>query len=224
MSAGRIVLIIFGSLFILAALALIIGGGVLLVFDSNFKDAQGFYTTRFIPVSSSAPVIVSQSAEIQVGPGWFNTNHNTITVRIEAVNDSPAKAVFVGIARESDLATYLSGISYDEVTDFSIGENALHYLHYTGTNVAPPPASQMFWVMSDSGTGTGTRTVQWNISSGNYAIILMNTDGSAPINAEISLGVKIPGILHGIGLGLLIGGIVLLGGGAVMIFFGVRGW
>jgi hypothetical protein len=52
----------------------------------------------------------------------------------------------------------------------------------------------------------------------------MNTDGSSPVSAKVSLGIRLPGIVSAIGLGLLIGGIVLLIIGGVMIFFAARGW
>ena len=222
MRAGRILLLVFGGLFVLISFALLIGGATVLAFDSNFKDSQGFYSTRFIPVQSESPAVVSQPADIHIGPGWFNENRNAITVKVEASGLVSGKPVFIGIARESDLNAYLNGMSYDEVSDVNFRSDVLHYIHHSGTNTITPPTGQTFWVASAS--GAGTQTVQWNVASGSYSIVLMNADGSAPLNAEVSLGLKIPAVLHGIGLGLLIGGIVLLLGGGVMIFFGVKGW
>ena len=47
MSAGRILLVVFGGLFVLISIGLLIGGAAVLAFDSTFKDSQGFYTTSF---------------------------------------------------------------------------------------------------------------------------------------------------------------------------------
>jgi hypothetical protein len=53
---------------------------------------------------------------------------------------------------------------------------------------------------------------------------LMNADGTSPIDADVSLGVKVPGVVNAVGVGLLVSGIILFLGGGVMIFFGARGW
>jgi len=222
MKAGRIVLIVLGSLFILVSLALIAGGAVVLAFDASYKDAQGFYTTRFIPVQSTTPAVVSQPADIHAGPWLFNENRNAFTVKIEASSDTPGKPIFIGVARESDLTRYLDGVGYDEVTGFTVNSDVIHFVQHSGSNTAAQPASQNFWAASAS--GTGTQTVQWAVSGGRYSVVLMNADGSAPIDAQVAVGLKIPAILHGIGLGLLIGGIILLVGGGVMLFFGIKGW
>ncbi len=222
MKAGRIVLLVFGILFIIVSFGLLVGGGVVLAADSAFKDNQGYYTTGKVPISVSSAAIVSQPADIHVDSVWFDRNPNLAAVRIEATNTNASKPIFIGIARESDLSNYLSGVSHDEITGFSDRATHTNYFHFPGANAAPPPTSQTFWLAS--ATGTGTQTLQWNVTSGNYAFILMNADGSSPVNGDVSLEVKIPEIVHGIGLGLLIAGIVLLIGGGVMIFFAVHGW
>jgi hypothetical protein len=221
MSAGRILLVVFGGLFVLISIGLLIGGATVLAFDSTFKDSQGFYTTSFWPAQSDSPAVITQPADIRIGPGWFDNNRHAITVKVEASNHVSGKPVFIGVARESDMNSYLNGVSYDEVSDVTFRSDVLHYIHRSGTNTIAPPTGQTFWVASAS--GTGAQTMQWNVTSGSYSIALMNADGSAPLNAEVSLGLKIPAVLHGIGLGVLIGGIILLLGGGVMIFFGIKG-
>jgi hypothetical protein len=206
----------------MVSFGLLIGGGVVLGVNNAFRDEQGFYATGAIPVQANSSAIVSQSANIQFDPGWFRYNRNAVTIRVEASSLNTGKPIFVGIAPETDLTGYLRGASYDEVTDIRFNPQRVNLLHHAG-NVSPAaPTSQTFWVASAS--GSGTQTLQWNVTSGNYSLVVMNADGSSPVNSDVSLGVKIPDIASRIGWGLLIGGIVILIIGGVMLFFAVHGW
>ena len=222
MSAGRIVLLVFGILFVLGSFGLLIGGGVVLTVDHAFKDDQGYYSTDTLPVYSNTPAVITQSAEIHLGTWWFNRDRDLVYFKISAENSDPSKPVFIGIARESDLDRYLNGIAHSEVRDFDYYPHELHYFHRSGAPAAEPPADQTFWVASAS--GTGTQTLEWDVSSGTYNVVFMNADGSSPIAGSASIGIRIPQVISNVGWGLIIGGIIFLVGGGVMIFFAARGW
>jgi hypothetical protein len=217
MQAGRIVLLVLGVILVLTSVGLLIGGGVLMALENTFKDSDGFYSTNKIEVNSKAAAIVSVPADININGGWFRT-HNLATVKVEATNIDPDKAVFIGIARTSAIDRYLDGISYAEANDYSYNGDTLRLHTHSGDASAPVPTSQTIW--SASVNGTGTQTLEWDITSGHYTIVLMNADGTSPIDADVRLGVKIPFVLNAVGVGLLVGGIILLVGGGVMIFFG----
>jgi hypothetical protein len=223
MSAGRIVLLIFGILFVIGSLGLIIGGGVTLFLDNTLKDDQGFYTSGFF--SAAAPnsfAIVTRSADIRIESGWFMRQNNMITFKVDAQNTLPSKPVFIGIAKETDLENYLKGVSFDEVAGLNFQPLRMELIHHSGSVAPPAPAAQSFWVVS--ATGTDQQNLQWDISPGSYSLVIMNADGSPKVDTKLSLGIKIPEIIHSIGLGLLVGGIVLLIVGGTMIFFAARGW
>jgi hypothetical protein len=222
MSAGRIILLIFGILFVLVSLGLIAGGGVILAFEGSFKDSEGFYTIHDIPVRIDSLALVTSPADFHFEPGWWWGHRNPLTVKVEATNAIEGKSIFIGIARTIDLDRYLGNVNYDEVTGFSVSPSHLDLSRHTGSALPAPPSSQNFWVASAS--GSGTQTLRWEVATGSYALVLMNADITSPIYAEVSLGARIPQVLHGIGLGLLIGGIVVLVIGGVMIFFAARGW
>jgi hypothetical protein len=224
MSAGRIVLLIFGILFVIVSFGLMVGGGVILAVDNSFRDEQGYYTTGSVSLGSntSASAIVTRSADINLEPSWFTKRDNPITIRVEGSTEDSAKQIFIGIARQSDLNNYLSGANYDEISDFTFRPFHTQYIQHSGTAKPASPATQTFWVAS--ATGSGTQTMQWNVTSGTYSLVLMNADGSAPVDTQVSFAIKVPEIVHAAGLGLLIGGIVILVAGGVMIFFAVRGW
>jgi len=221
MSAGRIVLLVFGILFVLAAFGMLIGGGVILAFDNSFKDDDGFYSTAFEPFEADSSAIITQSAKIKMDE-WYTGNRNPITIRIEAYSDIPEKDVFIGIAESSDLRDYLSGVTHDEVTGLSYYPFEVELRHRAGTEQPAAPEDETFWVAS--ATGPDTQVLEWDVTSGNYSVVLMNSDASSPISAHVSLGAEIPQFLSAIGWGILIGGIVLIVLGGVMIFFAARGW
>lgn len=244
MKAGRIILLIFGVLLVVTSIGLLIGGGVIMTLENAFKDAQGFYSTNKIEVDAKSAAIVSGPADFNISGAWVRPQ-NLATLKIEAVNINPDKPVFIGIARTSAINSYLDGISYSETANFSTHQDKplfhlrgvylwptdpyfsahqdnLQFHTYPGADSAPAPASQSFWVASAS--GTGPQTLEWEITSGNYSVVLMNADSTSPIDADVSVGVKVPGVVHAVGIGLLVGEIILFLGGGVMIFFGARGW
>jgi hypothetical protein len=221
MKAGRIVLIVLGSILILTSFGLLIGGGVLTTMERSFKDQQGYYSTHQFELSSDSAAIVSGPANIDIDDGWVFPN-NLATIKIEAVNVNPDQPVFIGIARSSSVNKYLAGVSYSETRDLEAYHNGIALHTFRGADSAPAPTSQNIWVASAN--GSGTQTLEWEVNSGRYSVVLMNADGSSPVDADVSVGVKIPEVIKAVGVGLLVGGFILLMGGGVMLFFGIRGW
>ncbi len=222
MSAGRIVLLVFGILFIMAAFGLLLSGGILVAVDSAFKDHDGFFTTGFQQVEAGSSMIISEQAEIRMAPNWKIYNKNPITLKIEAYNDQSGRPIFIGIARESDIRAYLKDLSYDEITGFDFENGEIELRHRSGKDGSAPPADDNIWVVSAS--GTGNQTLTWDIASGEYYLVIMNADGSSPIEAHISIGARVAGIIKSVGIGLIIGGAIALIIGGIMIFFAARGW
>lgn len=128
--------------------------------------------------------------------------------------------IFTGVADTSNIETYLQHVEYDEVTDFRIRRHSLIYVSHPGTFEPESPTAQTFWTASVH--GTGTQTLTWQIEEGTWSLVFMNEDGSRGLNLNASLGVKLPPILSGIALVVLIVGLVLLGVGILMIYLGVR--
>jgi hypothetical protein len=221
MSAGRIILLVFSILIVLAAIGLIIGGGVILAFDTGFKDVDGYYSTGSIPVESSSSAIITYPSDFENEPDMRWENQSYLSIRVEASNTDSSQPIFIGIAHENDLNKYLDGVSYDKFEGFSSHPYKVHLTQISGTHPPSPPATQSFWVASAQ--GTGTQTLNWDVISGSYSLVLMNTDGSPPIDARVALGAKMPPVLHAVGIGLLVGGIVLLIVSGILIYFALHG-
>src|SRR5512143_84762 len=164
MSAGRIVLLIFGIIVVLISFGLLVSGGAILAVDSTFMDSEGFYSTDMIPVAANSSAVITRPADFRIDPVGVWRQGNLLTVRVRAANASSTKPVFIGIARATDIDRYLSGTSYDEFTGFTVRSSRIELLHYSGSNQPAPPAAQSFWVAQDS--GTGERQILWNVTSG----------------------------------------------------------
>jgi hypothetical protein len=222
MSAGRIVLLVFGILFVLAAFGLLVSGGILMAVDSAFKDNEGYFTTSFQPVDAGSSMIVSEQAKIRMASKWKVYQESPVSIKIEAYNDDSNKPIFIGIARESEMSNYLKDRSYDEITGFDFENSEIELRHHTGTDGSSTPADRNTWVASAS--GKGEQSLTWDLASGDYNLVIMNADGSSPIKAHVSFGARVAGIIHAVGIGLIIGGAVALIIGGVMIFFAAKGW
>ncbi len=221
MGAGRITLLVFGVLFVLISFGFMVGGGAILAVNKTFKDAEGFYSTGSMPVEANSSAIITHPADIHVEPVWLISNRNPLTVRVAAsCIDSPDKQVFIGIAHEMDLDKYLKEVNRYEVIGFSFRPYRIDFRHVPGNVIPDLPDRQDFWVASAS--GPGIQTVEWDVSSGSYSIVIMNADGSSPVNVDIVLGARVPEIFDGAGPGMLFGGIGIFVIGGLMIYYAAR--
>ena len=219
MSGGKIVLLVFGVIVLLISFGLMAGGGALIWADNTIKDSEGFYTTKTVQLERDSYAIVTPAADIDLRAAWLWDWGNLATFKIEGSNNDPSKQIFIGVAEESDIQAYLSGVEYEEITQFRIRPYRVDYRNHPGTSEPTTPTSQTFWTASTH--GTGTQTLEWELETGSYSLVLMNADGSAGVDLSTVLGAKIP-LIFRVGVGLLIGGIVVLIVGGFMVYLAVR--
>ena len=219
MSAGKIVLIVLGSLGLILGLALAAGGGLVLVAQSAFRDAQGFFVSGTHPFASEGYAITSQRIDLGVNPERGASQVGGVfTLRLR-VASSDGKDIWIGIAPSSDVDSYLGSAEHDEVTDVSLHPYRPTYRHVDGPAIPAPPARAPIWVANDF--GQGQRTVEWHPRSGRWTVVVMNADGSRDVAARMSVGVRVR-FLTWIGVGLLIAALLAFIGGGLMLYFGVR--
>ena len=176
----RIVVLVLGSIVALVGFALLAGAGVLGWALTTQRDDAGFFTTSTQRFHTRTAAITSRDIDLgRPGPDDWWADRDIATVRIRA-EGSTAAPVFVGIARDADVARYLGGVRHDEVSDVGYGPfHATYRVHSAGgTRVADPPTAQTFWDARTS--GVGTRTLTWHLRPGHWAIVLMRADGRAP--------------------------------------------
>jgi hypothetical protein len=183
------------------------------------RDASGFISTDTRLLSSPTAAITAEDIDLSVDAGtsaWLTSNrYGTVRVRATGVNGGP---VFIGIAPESAIDTWLADVAHDEVNNIVAG--TVTYQHRSGQVSASAPTSQTFW--SAAVSGSGTQELQWQIRSGRWGLVLARPDGTAGVQAQVDVGASIPG-LTGLSTGLLIGGLVLLAGGIVLVVVGAVG-
>ena len=215
-TTGRILLLVFGVIILLVGIASLFGGGALIWANSALTDDEGFLTTSTVQLDQDSHAIVTTPTDVDVSTAWLWTWSNLVIFKVEGSKDDPSKQIFIGIAEESFLNTYLSNVNYDEITEFRFYPYSVEYTNHPGDSEPAAPTSQTFWAAS--AYGGGNQTLKWEPETGSYSLVLMNDDGSAGVDLSVVFGAKLPWVF-GIGVGLLVAGVLSLVTGGLMVTF-----
>jgi hypothetical protein len=217
-SAGRVVLIVLGSIGVLFGLALMAGGGFLLWADRTQRD-DGYLTTPTERFATPTYALTRTRLEADTqGEGWVLNEGWFGRVRIRA--ESPGdKTLFVGIGPQAEVARYLGDVAHANVQDIDFDPFHATYLSVSGDAPQEPPTDQTFWAASAS--GVGQQTLSWKVRDGDWSVVLMNADGSRGVAADVDLGAKLSFLLW-VAIGLLIGGVLVTGGSAALVVLAAR--
>jgi len=219
MNAGKVTTLIFGSLFLLVGVVLLIGGGTLVGVDRAFTDADGFLTAPSAVLERDSHAIVGQ---IYLEDEWIWWWRDPARAQVRMEGDG---SIFLGIGPRDEVEAFLAETSYSEIRDVEFAEYrrrgvwATEYFDHVGDAAPEAPSSQAFWV--STAEGEGTQTLRWPIEPGDWTLVVMNGDGSRGIDVEGSFGVEAPWLL-GLGIGLLAAGLILLGVGLILVLFVAR--
>lgn len=213
-SGWRTLLVIVGVLLAVLGGTMLFGGGVGL-WAHQQRDADGFFTADSERFTTDAFALSAPSLDVNVtGPDVFQAENLLGDVRIRMTSRHAGAPLFIGVGPTADVARYLAGVGKDEVSDIDVDPFKVTYSSRPGGAPASSPAAQSFWVTSD--TGVGPRTLTWDVASGDWTILVMNADGSAGIDADLSAGATLP-VLRPVAIGALIVGVVLLTIGVAVI-------
>jgi hypothetical protein len=216
MSAGRIALLVIGSILALVSLGLLAGGGVLAWAHATQRDDDGFYSTRFEQFESDGYAIRTDDLDIQLdGPDWLFEEGRLGTIRLAAESADPSEPLFLGIGPRTDVERYLDGVEHDVVADVEVDPFRVEYERRPGTSQPEPPGEQPFWA------AVGERRLEWEVAEGNWVAVLMNADAARSVSADVSIAAKSDLVLWTalilLGLGLLLGALA-----ALLIVLGAR--
>jgi hypothetical protein len=218
MSAGRVILIVLGSIGVLFGLALLAGGGFLLYADRTQRD-DGYLTTPTERFATPTYALTRTRLELDTeGEGWVLNESWFGNVRIRG-ESSGDKTLFIGIGPQAEVARYLATVAHANVQDLDFDPFHVTYLPVTGGAPQGPPTEQSFWAASAS--GVGTQTLTWKVRDGDWSAVLMNANGSRGVAADVDLGAKLSFLLW-IAIGLLIGGALVTGGSAALVVLAAR--
>jgi hypothetical protein len=215
-TGGRIAAAVIGALLVLVSVVLLGGGGTGLWADLTQRHG-GYVTTGSHAFSTSGSALATEPTHLgSPGVGWLYSPSLLGKVRIRVTPVSSGPALFIGIARTSDVDRYLAGVNHTVISDFF--GNKVEVLG--GGRLRSAPGTQHFWVASSS--GPGTRTVTWSPHGGSWTVVAMNADTRPGIGVRADLGARMPAVLW-IAVGLLAAGAVLLVGGGLLIAGAIRG-
>ena len=218
MSAGRVILIVLGCIGVLFGLGLLVGGGFLLWADRTQRE-DGYLTTPTERFATPTYALTRSRLEVDTdGSGWVLNDSwfGKIRIRGESADE---KTLFIGIGPQADVAKYLATVSHANVEDVDFDPFRVKYLRIAGGAPQGPPTEQRFWAASAS--GVGTQTLTWKVREGDWSVVLMNSDGSRGVAADIDVGAKMSFLLW-VAIGVLIGGVLVTGGSTALIVLAAR--
>jgi hypothetical protein len=209
---SRAVRIVFGSLGLLAALALI--GSVIagIVGLETNRDATGYFVTHAHHYRTPSYALSTESLEVGGVTGALEAG--LVRLRISATSTDLTRPLFVGIARTEDVNRYLAPVQHDELRDINFDPFRIRYRRL-GT-VAPHalPSTQSFWETRTS--GTGTQTISWPVKNGHWSALVMNADGSRNVSVDAQLAARLSGVWWFVAAGFVLGALLLVGGIALI--------
>ncbi|GAB3828271.1 hypothetical protein [Kribbella italica] len=127
------------------------------------------------------------------------------------VTASSARPVFVGVAHDLDVSSYLGEASYTRIVRFDLPSDIATQEMKGGSERLNPPTGLDWWV-ADAG-GAGKQSAEWETLDGAYDVVVMNADGTPGVDATVTFGAELKG-LFGICL-------VVLGAGLILLFLGI---
>ena len=218
MSAGRVILIVLGSIGVLFGIALLAGGGFLLWADRTQRD-DGYLTTPTERFATPTYALTRTRLEVDTDrAGWVLNDSWFGKVRIRG-ESAGGKTLFMGIGPEAAVAKYLGPVAHANVEEIDFDPFRVTYLPVTGGTPQGPPTEQRFW--SASASGVGTQTLTWKVREGDWSVVLMNSDGSPGVAADIDVGAKMSFLLW-VAIGVLLGGVLVTGGSTALIVLAAR--
>ena len=199
-TGGSVAAMVSGIALACIGLVVLLGGLGLLVLHAAARDGDDYYTTGTERLATGAHALTVEDIDLGDDPVGSLPEDLLGRVRIRAERPD-GRPVFVGIAREDDLAAYLRGVRRAEVTDFDPPEYEVR-----GRGAPPrPPGEETFWVASAE--GSGRQAADWDVEGGEWSVVAMNADGSRRVVVDADVGAKV-GWLVGAGIAALLGGLL----------------
>jgi hypothetical protein len=213
MRPGRIIALVIGVLLVASGLGVVAAGTVAGWAHLVHRDADGFVSSPTFPLASDGYAVTAEHLDLVVTPGEWTPWVDEVDVRLRVTPEQPGDEVFVGLAPRADVEAYLTDVARDEVTALRTPGGA-RYADRPGSSAPTAPGEETFWTAQAE--GTGTQTLAWTVTSGAWAVVVMNADASPGVAVDADAG-ALTGVLGPLAIGLLLLGLALLGAGAALI-------
>jgi hypothetical protein len=209
---GRVVTVVLGAVVFLMAGGFLIGGTTLAVADQTLRNDQGFLMTSSQTLSTETYAIASDPVAIDTGATGDWVPQSLLGDVAVRAHTTDGEALFVGVAPTEDAAAFLTGVEHATLVDLEGGgwfNDELTPVYRTSEGDAPSalPGDTDIWVASSA--GTGEQLLTWEPAEGDWTVVVMNVDGSATVNADMSVGAEAP-ILGAVVIGMFVTGGILL--------------
>ncbi len=201
----KVVIFSLGLLVVLIGVGILSSGSYFVWLHYNLSDRAGFYSSRRkTRIRTTSHAVILDPAKIDPDkwwpfqfPAWEKTR-----VRIRA-----GQQFFVGLASTEEVRDYLSGVSYDQITYFSLYPLEVEYKNLSGSYVPAGPGDQSFW--EEKFSGSYDYDLKLDKRKDSRSLVFMNRDGSSGMKFDLQLGLKGGSLLFA-GTGLLVGGLLVL--------------
>ncbi len=216
----HVVLLVLGVMLAIAGLA--VTGAAASLGAAVFLQRGGRYiespTGRY---AVETYAITSQELDVVLDRGLPAAERGPIaSFLLRATSAAPGQEIFVGIGPQADVTSYLANVEHSELTEVRFNPFQARYLTVPGSEEPALPAAQDFWAVSAQ--GPGTQQINSDLRSGNWAVVVMNADGSRPVAVDLQAGIR-SRFLPPVTLGTLITGLAMLSVGIPMLAFGAAG-
>jgi hypothetical protein len=221
MSTRRIVALVVGCVLILPAIGVLSAGGALAVGYATQRGDDGYFDVTINQLQTPTAAITGEDVKFTTDPGspdWL-VDAIDLDVRLRATALDPEREIFIGIARQSDLDRYLADVAHDRVSRV-VGTAPVYRRQGTELSAVAEPAEQDIWVASAG--GSGTQELTWSATSGRWAAVVMNADGSPGITASMTIGAT-SGLIAPLAVVLTTLGVALTAAAVVLIVYGAAG-
>jgi hypothetical protein len=209
---------IAGTVSVLIAAVLVAAGAFALWGDAK-KDADGYLSTGTAHFTTASRALQSERLDVDIdGKDWIAGVEDLGDTRLQ-VAPAGGKGVFAGIGPKRDVDRYLRGVGRTVLTDIDSAPFSARHVEIQGARSPAPPAEQGFWAAS--AVGSGPQTLRWTPDVGDWAVVVMNADGSPGVEADVSAGAEVA-FLAALGWSLAGAGSLFLIAGVVLIRRGIR--
>ena len=216
----HVLLLVLGVLLALTGLtvtgaAASLGAAVFLQRDGRFIESP---TARY---AVETYAITSEELDVVLDRGLPAAQRGPIaSFVLRATSGTPGQDIFVGIGPQADVTRYLANVEHSELAEVRFNPFQARYRTISGSAEPALPAAQDFWAVSAQ--GPGTQQINSDLRSGNWAVVVMNANGSRPVSVDLQAGIR-SGLLAPVTLGTLITGLALLILGIPLVAAGASG-
>ncbi|MGW6281710.1 hypothetical protein [Kribbella sp. NPDC055071] len=197
----RVLRSVFGVLLALIGLVVAVIGGAAAFWLIGPDDT----------VHSGDQHLSSKGLAIASTPDLLNRHGPVLHVEAHSVKGQP---VFVGVARDFDVASYLKQSAYTSLVQVQFPVTLTTQEKKGNATPLAAPNTLDWWVAKAN--GAGTQSIAWPIEDGPYDVVVMNADGKTPPDLQVNLGIEIPNAFV-TALAVFVAGLILVALGLLLI-------